>query len=193
MEQNTLQAFEAKLRSAAEEIKENSRKAVITALQGTILFINSVPDFESDNLALPLTQLMAALHDLDSGRVLPMVTPAQIDNRPLEASFRKVIRAAAIFMIDLLVDHGLRLEEACKFVAPILERGGVKVGGRIDTPAWKTLKGWRYDHTKLHAEDQERRTLNGFKSKLKLSNDVSLDQIREELPALFSRLHGGLG
>lgn len=193
MEQTPLQTFEATLRSAAEEIKENSREAAITALRGTIDFINSVPNFESDNLALTLTQLMAALHDLDSGRVLPMVTPAQIDNRPREASFRKVIRAAAIFMVELLVDRGLPLDEACKFVAPILEQGGVSVGGRIETPAWKTIKGWRYDHTKLHADDQERRTLSELKSTFRLPNDVSLDQIKEELPALFSRLHRGLG
>jgi hypothetical protein len=49
--------------------------AAITALQAVIAFVNSIARFESINLALPLIQLAAAIHDLDQGRQAPMLVP----------------------------------------------------------------------------------------------------------------------
>lgn len=192
----SLEALEETLRSSGNEIAENSRGAAITALQGAITFINSVPHFALDNLALPLTQLMGALHDLDSGRVLPMVKPAQIDNRKPEASFRKVIRAFAIFSIEELMNHGMSLEQACKFVRQGLARASVPIGGQPSTPEWKTIKGWRYDHTKLNANDQEHHTLEGLRRECQFPREMPLEQLKDRLskllPIILSKSQAGL-
>jgi hypothetical protein len=191
-----LQALEEKLRSAEKEIAENSRGAAITALQGTIDFINSVPHFEPDNLALPLAQLMAALHDLDCGRVVPMVKPTQVDNRKPEASFRKVIRAFAIFCIEELMNHGMLLEEACKFVTQELVQAKVPIGGQRDTRDWKTIKGWRYDHTRLGANDQEHKTLEGLRRECQFPQEMPLEQLKDRLskllPIILPKTQAGL-
>jgi len=118
-----LQSLEATLKAAKDEMQTDCRGAAITSLQGVVEFINSIPRFESLNLSCPLTAVMAALHDLNVGRVGAMVTPtAGFDNRKPEASFRKVIKAYAIFGVEQLKDAGMTTEEACKFVASELAR-----------------------------------------------------------------------
>ena len=61
-----LQHLKAALKAANDELTSNKRGAAISALQGVINFINSIPEFEHECLTFPLTALMAALHDLDS-------------------------------------------------------------------------------------------------------------------------------
>ena len=64
-----LQSLEATLKAAKDEMQTDCRGAAITSLQGVVEFINSIPRFESLNLSCPLTAVMAALHDLNVGRV----------------------------------------------------------------------------------------------------------------------------
>jgi hypothetical protein len=196
MEHNPLHTFETTLRSAAEEIKENSRGAAITALRGTVDFINSIPNFESDNLALTLTQLMAALHDLESGTVSPMLTPTKINNRKPQSSFRKEIRAAVIFVIDDLIHHGMPLDEAAKFAALLLKQAGVPIKGRREVPDWRTIIGWRNDHSRLDTSDQEAITLTEFRKTFSSPAGIPLkqrkDQLLKGLSPIFSKMQAGL-
>jgi hypothetical protein len=63
-----LQSLQATLQAAKKEMLTDRRGAAITSLQGVTAFINSIPLFESQSLSLPLTALMAELHDLNFGR-----------------------------------------------------------------------------------------------------------------------------
>ena len=137
--------YEYGLKAARAEMETDSRGGAITALQTVILFTNAIPKWESQSLSLPLTALLSALNDLNSGRVVPMLEPKKgVDNRKPEPGFRKVRRAAAIFCIEKLVETGATVEEACKFVAAIIAKAGMPMEGKLGTPPWKTLKGWRY-------------------------------------------------
>lgn len=180
-----LQSLEATLKDAKDEMQSDCRGAAITSLQGVVEFINSIPRFESQNLSLPVTALMAALHDLNVGRVGAMVTPtAGFDNRKPEASFRKVIKAYAIFCIDLLKGAGMTIDEACKFVASELKEAHVPIGGRSSTRPWKTVKNWRYDVTRPGSGDRER-PLQALRAECEFPKDLPLDQLKKRLAQLL--------
>jgi hypothetical protein len=123
-----LEALESGL-IAANAAMEHQRKGAIAALSATIEFINSIPRWESQSLAMPLVGLLAALAALDSGRTVPMLQPSTIKNRPPEPPFRKVRRAAIIHCLNLLIDAGMEVEKACKFVAPLVRKAGMPIGG----------------------------------------------------------------
>src|SRR5262249_55159789 len=98
-----LQSLEAALQAAMKEMLTDCRGAAITSLQGVTAFINSIPRFESQSLSLPLTTLMAELHDLNFGSVGVIVASTKgFDNRKPEATLRKATKAYAAFGIDVL-------------------------------------------------------------------------------------------
>jgi hypothetical protein len=184
--EHTLDSLEGKLKLAGEKMRDNSREGAITALEGVIEFINSIPRLESQTLALPLVGLMAQLRDLDQGRVGTMVKlTAGFNNRKPEASFRKVIKAYVIFSINQLKDHRMDTDECCKFVASILEHSGVSIDGRVSTPSWKTVKNWRYDVTKRDSGDQLRHTLEALSAECKFEG-MKLSEVKERLAQLLT-------
>lgn len=180
----SLQTLKGKLRSAQAEFQTDCRGAAITALQGVIDFINKIPAFESNKLSLPLTALMAALHDLDTGRVGKIVRPKkapELRNRPRDASFRNVVKAYSIFAVDELHGHGMPVDHACKYVTAELERAGVPIGGRSNTPSWKTVRTWRNDVSRRRADDQLRNTLDALKNECRFPSDMPLAQLKSQL------------
>jgi hypothetical protein len=90
------------------------RRGVHTALAAAIVFINSIPRLQAKYLSLPLDMLSAALMDLDSGQVVPLLQAASVEHRPPEAIFRRIIKAFVISAIDELILAGMSMEAACK-------------------------------------------------------------------------------
>jgi hypothetical protein len=181
----TLHSLEGKLKLAGEKMGDNSREGAITALEGMIEFINSIPPLETQTLALPPVGLMAQLRDLDQGRVGTMLRPAVgFDNRHPDASFRKVIKAYAIFSINQLHDHDMEIDKCCKFVAKYLRHSGVPIGGRASNPSWRTVKNWRYDVTKHDPEDQLRHTLEALNAECKFEG-MTLAEVKKRLAKLL--------
>jgi hypothetical protein len=190
--------YERGLKAAQAEMATDNRGGAITALQTVIQLTNAIPRWESQSLSLPLTALLAALHDLDSGRVVPMLEPKKgVDNRKPDAGFRKVARAVASFCIDQLIAAGMEVDDACKFVAPLLRKGGMPIGGRVDSPAWRTVRGWRYDVTKRRGDDQERNALAAFRAECAIPERTPLDQaqmlIKRNLAIFLRAWSPGLG
>lgn len=181
---DSLQALETALRAAQTEMLNDCRGAAITALQGVIEFINKMPAFESKSLSLPLTALMAELHDLDTGRVGKIVQPKsapELGHRRPDASLRNVIKAYAIFAVDELHSHGSSVDEACKFVAPLLEQAGVSIGGRAAAQSWKTVRTWRSDVSRRRPNDQLRHTLEALRNEARYPLDMPIDQVKTKL------------
>jgi hypothetical protein len=172
-------AYESGLKAAREEMASDGRGGAITALQTVIQFTNAVPKWESQSLSLPLTALLSALHDLESGHAVEMLKPKEgIDHRRPEPGFRKVQRAVAIFCVDQLVAAGPPLEQACRFVAALLTRGGMAIGGRSETPPWQTVKTWRYETSRRDPDEQEADALNAFRSECAITPGMPLDDVR---------------
>jgi hypothetical protein len=171
-------ACERGLKAARDEMKSDSRGGAITAVQAVILLTNAIPKWESQGLSFPLTALLSALNDLDSGRVVPMLEPKKADHRRPEPGFRKVQRAVAIFCVDQLVAAGSGPEQACRFVAALLKRGGMAIGGHGDTPEWQTLRTWRNETARRDADDQENVALATFRNECAISPGMPLDDVK---------------
>jgi hypothetical protein len=173
-----IQRLEAGLRAANAQLKEKSRDAAVTALHAVMDFIHSVPALIDQNLGTSIWALLAALEDLNHGRVVAMLAPAQVGSRKREASIRKVAKAYAIFAVDILRSAGSSVPEACRFVAKELKRAGIVLGGRQTTPDWKSIKSWRDRISRLPATDQERHTLEGLRKAVPRLRFGSLDSAK---------------
>jgi hypothetical protein len=181
-----LQSLQTTLQAAKKEMLTDRRGAAITSLQGVTAFINSIPLFESQSLSLPLTALMAELHDLNFGRVGVIVARAKgFDNRKPEATFRKTTKAYAAFGIDVLKGAGMTIDDAAKFVASELKQAKVLIEGKPSTPPWKTVKNWRYDVTRRGPADCERQTLEALRVEFHFAKDMSIDYLKREISRLF--------
>ncbi len=183
---DSLQSLEATLKEAQGEMPTDCRGAAITALQGVIAFIESIPRLESQSLTLPLSALMAALHDLDNGRVVKIVqkkSAPELCNRPPDAGFRNVVKAYAIFAVDELHSRHMPVDEACKFVARQLEQAQVPIGGKTGTPSWKTVRTWRSEVSRRRPNDQLRHTLEALRSEGRFTSNMPIESLKTALAA----------
>ena len=159
--------LEAGLSRALAQSSESGRGAAMTALEAILVFIDSVPEWERRNFELPIWALLAALKDLNDGRVVPMLAPnPKVRNRKPDPSMRKILKAYAVSFVDILRRSGLSVTEACRFVAHELKQRNIPLGGRVGSPPWKTVNGWRNGLTKLHINDQTRETVVGLRREL---------------------------
>jgi hypothetical protein len=98
-----LEQLEAGLSRALAQSSESSRGAAMTALDAILRFIDSVPDWDRRNFETPIWALLAALKDLDDGRVVPMLAPnPKVRNRKPDPSVRKVVKGHAVICVDIL-------------------------------------------------------------------------------------------
>jgi DNA methylase len=145
-----LEGLELGLTEALGLLAQNERNAAMMAVNAVLQFVVSIPGWERRNLGGPLWQLLTALNDLDSGRVGSMLAPnPAVRNRKPDAGMRKIVKAYALFFIDVLCRSEWSVIEGCTIVAQSLQENGISLGGRIDSPSWKSVKGWRDRFTKL--------------------------------------------
>ena len=162
-----LEQLETGLSQALAQLGENERWSATTALEALLAFIDAVPGWERCKLGLPVWTLLAALKDLDNGRVVPMLLAnSDVRNRKPDAGSRKVVKAWAVLLVDILRRSGLSVMEACRIVAHELERNAVPVGGKPGTPPWKTVSGWRDRMTKLRRDDQSREVYENLRPEI---------------------------
>ena len=171
------EAFERGLIAARTEMETDSRGGAITALQAVWNLCDAFPHWQTINLSLPITALMSALHNLESGQVVPMLKPKMENHRPPEAGFRKVQRAVAIFSVEQIVASGTS-KQACRFVVAVLKRGGMPVGSHGETQEWETIRTWRYETTRRDPDDQERDALKAFRNECAISPGMPLDEVK---------------
>jgi hypothetical protein len=188
-----LEKLESGLREALTQFRTDQRRSVVTALEAILDFIDSVPEWERAQLGMPLWALLAALKDLDSGRAVSMLSPdPNVRNRKPDSSLRKNVKAWAVICVDILIGACLSVMEACRFVAHRLDVLNVPVGGRTDTPSWKTVKGWRNGVTKLPPNDPAREVIDGLRKEIHALKFTSTDKAKEwaagQLHVLIDRL-----
>jgi hypothetical protein len=156
------------------------------AVNAVLEFVVSIPRWERRNLGSPLWQLLTALKDLDSGRVGSMVAPnPAVRNRKPDAGMRKIVKAYALFFIDVL----------CRSEWSVIEGCGISLGGRIDSPSWKSVKGWRDRFTKLAEHDQTRATFEGLRPSLvslpPFTKEEARDWVKGQIRAVLPNMGSG--
>lgn len=78
--------------------------------------------------------------------------------------------------------------EACKFVAGQLKQHGIPLGGRLNTPEWKTVQYWLGDSSKRLAQDQERHTTDALMGEFEraLSQLKTLPEVMQGVERLLA-------
>jgi hypothetical protein len=108
--------LKSRARSADSDalIAESERNAAMMAVDAVLEFVVSVPGWERRDLGGPLWQLLTALKDLDSGRVGSMLSPnPEVRNRKPDARMRKIVKAYALFFVDVLCRSEWSVTEGC--------------------------------------------------------------------------------
>jgi hypothetical protein len=161
----------------------------MTALDAILRFIDSVPDWDRRNFETPIWALLAALKDLDDGRVVPMLAPnPKVRNRKPDPSMRKIIKAYAVCYVDILRRAGLSVTESCRVVAHELKQQNIPLGGRVGSPPWKTVNGWRNGLTKLPIDHQMRETVDGLRRELPCLRSFSPEDAKKFVAGQFREI-----
>jgi hypothetical protein len=189
-----LEQLETGLSQALAQLRENERWSATIALEALLTFIDAVPGWERRKLGLPVWTLLAALKDLDNGRVVPMLLAnPDVHNRKPETVTRKVVKAWVVFLVDVLRRSGLSVMEACRIVAHELERNSIPVGGKLGTPPWKTVSGWRGRMTKLPQDDQSREVYENLRPAIDRMSFRSPEDAKQFVAGQLQELIAPLG
>jgi hypothetical protein len=191
-----LERLELGLTEALKLFAESERNAAMIAVDAVLEFVASVPGWERRDLGDPLWQLLTALKDLDFGRVGSVLAPnSAVRNRKPDAGMRKIVKAHAVFYVDVLCLSGWSVTDGCNVVAKLLQENGVPLGGRIDSPSWMGVKGWRDRYTKLAEDDQTRAILEGLRphqvSLSHLTREQALDFVKGQMREVLSKMGNG--
>jgi hypothetical protein len=166
--------LEAELKSAVEAMATNSRKGAALAVRGVLEFVHAHPHLTSQGLSQPFFALLAALEDLDHGRVAPMLQAKVFGNRPPDSSILQMAKGHACFYVDQLKAVGESLESACSIVAAKWTFNGFPLQKkRDDTPNWKVIKGWRDGISKLPTDNAQRIVLEALRGEAKRRNGLN--------------------
>src|SRR5262249_17469432 len=95
--------------------------------------------------------LLAALEDLNQGRVALMLKPTRFGNRPPEGSNFRQLKAFALFAVQRLVTHGDSVSGACRKVAQVWNTEAPQA--RRSAGA---IRSW-YNRSRLRGEDDVER------------------------------------
>jgi hypothetical protein len=70
-----------------------------------------------------------------------------------------------------------------------------EIGARIDSPSWKSVKGWRDRFTKLSEDDQTRATFEGLKPNLvslpPFTKEGARDWVKGQMGAVLPNMGSG--
>jgi hypothetical protein len=126
----------------AYEEPEAHREAAMLSLTAVIDFLNSVDDCHREQLGKPLVKLFVALDAVRHGKRSPLLEPAKQGGRPADTDFEAGYKAWAAAAMTLLMNNGLRQEEAARKVAREMSRSGYRLpGGKA--PSARAVRGWR--------------------------------------------------
>jgi hypothetical protein len=120
----------------------SGRLAALLAVNAAFEFIESFNELRELHLTAPLTDLAAALADLDRGITSPMFKRSPKSGYRDSFSRDMLKGASAAVMSILMAKGGLGRDEAAKRVADKLRREGVTLGGRRQLN-WGTVAAWR--------------------------------------------------
>jgi hypothetical protein len=192
--QLTFRQLKSRLQRAKTRSRQNSRKGAVAALEAFLHLIGSIPKLDNEHLQTPIWPLMMALKDLEKGRIAPMLRPSPgVRHRAAESWMRKLIKSFVVLYIEALYKAGMSLEEASRFVAKLLESRSFRVGGRLETQAWKTVSGWRDRIPKLARSDPMRKQIDDLRPQVPWQSLKSPKQAQSYVSKNFRKLMDGLG
>jgi hypothetical protein len=169
------QALAAELERIAADTDSNGRQRAGKSLNVILHFLMHGPGSQIALFYLsPIWSLAAALEDLESGAVAPMLKPKKINNRPPELDAYRFLKRGAVTVCTLLMKTGLTLPAAAKAVSKALNAAGLpQNSGRPLTH--KTILNWR---ARYASDPDEYIDADNFEEDLK---STPLGELREQL------------
>lgn len=156
-EDDPLAKFEADMKIAVREMEANSRRGAGLALKAALEFVYSHPHLVSQGLSKPFFAILAALNDLDNGRVVPMLEPLPFANHHPESSVVKMAKGQACFYVECLKALGEPSQRACAAVAQSWVAHGLPLEKKRETTAdWQVVKGWLDRIRRLPSDDPQK-------------------------------------
>jgi hypothetical protein len=189
-----LERLELGLNEALGLVAQSERNGAMMAVNAVLEFVASVPGWERRDLGGPLWQLLTALRDLEFGRVGSMLAPnPAVRNRKPDAGMRKIVKAYALLCVGVLCRSGWSVKDGCKMVADTLLANGFPLGGRTESPLWKSVKGWRDRFSKLAKDDQTRATFEGLKPHIDCVGPFTKEEARDWMKGQMRQVLSKMG
>jgi len=174
------------------EFALDARAGAQTSLQAVISFVQSVEDFDEQQLTLPLTALLAGLNSLERGAASPIVKSRKRAGRPADTGFPDTIKACAVFSVDVLNERGMPLSKAYNIVSREFEKLRFPIKGKRGSTSATTLRGWREGLSRKPEHNQMLhtwRSLDPYRAHFrKLSTEQAWKQLRPMLAQLIDGL-----
>lgn len=181
--QNIIRAI-SKLGDELEEANKESiqRDRATSALLAVIEFIISIPRFDHDCIAAPLTELLAELHDLDHGRVGRILKPTETGLNPGKGTWQRLFEIYIVSLVDLLIKHERGIDNATTFIARIIDGHHFPIKGRIGTEMQNTIKNLRNEiKTSKEGRDQITAMVRTLESEYNLTIDTPLQVVKSSV------------
>jgi hypothetical protein len=115
---------------------------------GVILAMTALHDFLTANFGddppalIAIRHLLYSLADLESGKLVPLLTPKRVKNRPRDSAAKGGFRAFAAVAMDLFMESGVPRKQAARDVATALSRMGYDDGPGKPIKA-RMVEDWR--------------------------------------------------
>jgi hypothetical protein len=128
--QTGLMVLRLELAVAAHLFEKSSPDASRSTVQRTLIaiesFLRTTFGANDPKPLIPLRQLIYALHDLDRGKVVPLLAPQKINHRPRDSLVTEGLMAFAAACMELLIESGVRRKDAARHVAKDLHAKGYR-------------------------------------------------------------------
>jgi hypothetical protein len=141
-----LEKLQKELSFAAEAFQnggaEQARPSVQIALGVIHAFLMTVFGAHDSKALMPLRQLIYARHDLDRGRVGPLLAPQKMSHRPRDSVAKEAFIAIPAACMELLVEGGVARKDAAIQIAHGLSAMGYR-NGRDKPVTAQNVEDWR--------------------------------------------------
>jgi hypothetical protein len=183
------------LTSASHKLDGNRRAGWLEALDALWRFLDTLDTPDLDRTKVPIATLMAALRDLDHGKVDRGLRPeCHGRGRVPDGYDQLVTRAIAAAAMDFLVRAGRSKPAAAKAVARALHKLGVQIGGVHNTDIEKsgqTVGDWRERLDRGKDQPTALAHYRSFKKKFGFPPGFSIDSVEKGLPIILSEALAG--
>jgi hypothetical protein len=186
-ENSAFAALEAGLREALKHRGIDDRKAAGLALGAVVnLFHDALPHLTAQNLHMPLFDLLAALQDLEQGRVAPMLRPTQFGNRPPASQQMQMARGFATFTVRQLMAGGATISEACQRVCVVWNQRMPKAQRKANT-----IRSWYGHFAQLSDDSPVRAVYTALQQEAESDPQVAAGDPLQKLGAVLGQIGRG--
>ncbi len=125
-----------------QSAEDHGRVSILFAFNELDDFLRVIFGIRNTSIFIPLNQLRYALHDLERGKVVPLLKPKKVKNRPRDSAAKEAFRALAAVAMDLFVKGKVPRKQAARDVAKSLSEMGY-VNGPGKPITGPLVEDWR--------------------------------------------------